>query len=139
MRLLLASLIAVTLFAADETAAVRKILEEQAAAWNRGDLEEFVRTYENSPAITFVGKDVERGYAQVLARYQRNYGTPEKRGKLVFEQIEVRLLGKDHALVLGRFVLTRTAAGGGDASGRFTLVARKQGGTWKIIHDHTSS
>lgn len=139
MRCVLAFLIAVTLCAADEAAAVRKILADQAAAWNRGDLEEFVRTYENSAEITFVGKEVERGYAQVLARYQRNYGTAEKRGKLVFEQIEVRLLGKDHALVLGRFVLTRTAAGGGDASGRFTLLARRQGRVWKIIHDHTSS
>lgn len=139
MRCLLVLCFSLNLWAADETAAVKRILQDQAAAWNRGDLEEFVRSYENSPSITFVGKQVERGYAQVLARYQQNYGTAEKRGKLNFEDLEVRMLGPDHALVLGRFVLTRSAAGGGDATGRFTLVVKKVGKGWSIIHDHTSS
>lgn len=139
MRCLLVCLFTLNLWAADETAAVKQILQDQAAAWNRGDLEEFVRSYENSPSITFVGKQVERGYAQVLARYQRNYGTADKRGKLNFEELEVRMLGPDYALVLGRFVLTRNAAGGGNATGRFSLVVKKLPKGWRIIHDHTSS
>jgi len=125
--------------AAVDTAAIKRILADQAVAWNRGDLQEFVRGYENSPSITFVGKQVERGYEQVLLRYMRNYGSPEKRGKLAFEELEVKMLGANHALVLGKYLLMRTDRGGGNASGRFTLVARKVGKAWKIIHDHTST
>ena len=123
-----------TVFAQDAKA----ILDTQAAAWNRGDLDAFVETYENSKAITFLGKELSYGRDAVLARYKRNYNTPEKMGKLRFEVLTVRPLGKDHAMVLGKFFLTRSAAGGGDASGHFTLLLHKGPGGWKIIHDHTS-
>ncbi len=43
---------------ADE-AAVRKVLETQAADWNRGDIEAFMRGYHNSPETTFIGDRVE--------------------------------------------------------------------------------
>ena len=120
---------------ADEAGAV---LAEQTAAWNRGDLVAFVSTYEDSPSITFLGKVLSHGRSEVLARYRRNYDTPEKMGKLRFEILESRALGADHAMILGKFFLTRTAAGGGDATGHFTLILRKGPKGWKIIHDHTS-
>jgi len=122
------------LFAQD----VRAVLDEQTAAWNRGDLEAFVETYENSPSITFLGKELSFGRDAVLARYKRSYNTPEKMGKLRFEVLTVNPLGPDHAMVLGKFFLTRTAAGGGDATGHFTLLLHKGPKGWKIIHDHTS-
>jgi ketosteroid isomerase-like protein len=49
------------------------------------------------------------------------------------------MLGSDHAVVTGHFHLTRTQAGGGDASGIFSLVFEKKAGNWKVILDHTSS
>ncbi len=116
----------------------RAVLDAQTAAWNRGDLETFVKTYENSPSITFLGKELSHGRDAVLARYKRTYNTPEKMGKLRFEVLTFRALGDDHAMVLGKFFLTRAAAGGGDASGHFTLILHKGPGGWKIIHDHTS-
>jgi len=114
------------------------VLAAQAAAWNRGDLPAFVDTYVDSPSLTFLGKDLSRGRAQVLARYQRTYNTPEKMGQLRFEILDHRPLGPDHAVILGKFFLTRSQAGGGDASGHFTLILRKTPKGWKIIHDHTS-
>ena len=78
------------------------------------------------------------GRDAVLARYKRTYNTPEKMGKLRFEVLTLRPLGNDHAMVLGKFFLTRSATGGGDASGHFTLVLHKGPGGWKIVHDHTS-
>ena len=117
---------------------VRSVLDEQTAAWNRGDLEAFVETYENSPSISFLGKELSFGRDAVLARYKRNYNTPEKMGKLRFEVLNVKPLGADHAMVLGKFFLTRTPTGGGDATGHFTLLLPKGPKGWKIIHDHTS-
>jgi uncharacterized protein (TIGR02246 family) len=136
---MLGFLLAATLMAASEEAAIKKVLADQAEAWNRGDINEFVRAYENSPAITFVGKTVSRGYDGVLNRYRTAYPDKLHMGTLYFEEIEVKLLGKDHALILGKFVLDRTQAGGGPASGRYSLVARKAKDGWKIIHDHTSN
>ena len=130
-------LLIISLLAANAQEA-RAVLDAQAAAWNRGDLETFVETYENSPSITFLGKELSHGRDAVLARYKRTYNTPEKMGKLRFEVLTLRPLGNDHAMVLGKFFLTRSASGGGDASGHFTLILHKGPGGWKIVHDHTS-
>lgn len=127
----------VTLAAAQENGA-KAVLEAQAAAWNRGDLVAFVDTYENSPETSFLGKNLTKGRDGVLARYRKTYDTPEKMGKLKFDIFEARMLGPEYALILGHFHLTRTTAGGGDASGNFSLVLHKGKGGWKIIHDHTS-
>ena len=120
-------------------AEVRAVLDKQVASWNQGDIEAFMTTYIDSPELTFNGKDgVTRGYRPVLERYRKRYGSREAMGVLKFSEIEVRMVGTEAALVLGRFELTRSAAGGGNASGRYTLVLRKTAQGWKIIHDHTS-
>lgn len=138
MRRLLLLLVAGAAMVRGESseAAVLGVLDEQVRAWNRGDLEAFVRTY--SAETIFVGKEVTRGDAGVLERYRRNYPTRERMGTLRFRDAEVRMLGADYASVLGRFELRRTTAAGGDAAGIFTLVLKRSGKVWKIILDHTS-
>jgi uncharacterized protein (TIGR02246 family) len=122
-----------------QTDEIRAMLKNSEASWNRGDLVRFASDYEDSPTTTFVGKEVTRGGTQaILNRYRRGYPTPEAMGTLTFSEIEVRPLGKGYALALGKFALQRTAAGGGDASGRFTLVLHQTKAGWKIIHDHSS-
>lgn len=123
----------------DERAAVLAVLETQQAAWNRGDLPAFLDGYERSEDITFVGREVARGFAGLEARYQRTYGSRERMGTLTFSELEHRPLGAEAALVLGRFALERSEEGGGAASGRFTVVFRKTQQGWRIIHDHTSA
>ena len=59
-------------------------------------------------------------------------------GRLKFTIDEIRLVTPDSAVVIGAFALTRTEAGGGNASGRFSLVFVKTPKGWKIVHDHTS-
>jgi uncharacterized protein (TIGR02246 family) len=118
---------------------IRAMLKKSEAAWNRGDMAAFASDYEDAPTTTFVGREVTRGGVDaILARYQRGYPTSEKRGMLTFSEIEVRPLGEGYALALGKFALKRTAEGGGDASGRFTLVLHRTAKGWKIIHDHSS-
>jgi ketosteroid isomerase-like protein len=119
--------------------AIRQVLGDQVSAWNRGDIVTFMHGYDDSPQTTFIGKSVEHGYAMILARYQRSYSSPEAMGHLDFSDLDVRMLGLEHAVVTGHFHLTRSAAGGGDASGVFSLVFEKKPSGWKIILDHTSS
>ena len=122
-----------------QTDEIRALLQTSAAAWNRGDLPAFASDYEDSPQTTFIGSEVVRGGTQaILERYRKRYPSREAMGTLTFSEIDVRPLATGVALATGKFQLKRTAAGGGDASGRFTLVLRKTAAGWKIIHDHTS-
>ena len=123
-----------------QTDDVRAVLQQSEQAWNRGDLTAFASYYEDSPETTFIGREVVRGGVEaILARYRRAYPTREAMGKLAFSNVEVRTLAPGVALVTGAFHLDRSAAGGGNAAGRYTLILRKTPAGWKIIHDHTSS
>src|SRR6202161_3200484 len=120
--------------------AIRTMMKDSAEAWNRGDLQAFAAYYENSPETTFMGKEVVRGGVKaILERYRKAYPTREAMGTLTFSEIEVRPLAAGLARVTGKYELKRTAAGGGPAWGRYTLVVRQSSGGWKIIHDHTSA
>ena len=122
-----------------QEAEIRALLKNSEAAWNRGDLVAFASDYEDSPDTTFIGREVTKGGTEaILARYRRNYPTREAMGTLTFSEIEVRPLAPGLALAAGKYSLKRTAAGGGDATGRFTLVLRQTKSGWKIIHDHSS-
>ena len=133
-----AMLLAPALFAQDTE--IRAMLKNSEAVWNRGDLVTFVTDYEDSPDTTFVGKEVVRGGREaILARYRRSYPTRDAMGTLTFSEIEVRSLAPGVALATGKYSLKRNSQGGGDATGRFSLVLKKTKDGWKIIHDHSSA
>ena len=112
------------------------VMDAQAAAWNRGDVEGFMRGYWNSPDLVFVsGAKVTRGWQPTLERYQKNYDSKEKMGALKFSDVEITVLSKDSAVVLGSWSLARA---NDNPHGKFTLIFRKFKEGWRIIHDHTS-
>ena len=118
---------------------IQAMMQNSQAAWNRGDLAAFASDYEDSPETTFIGKEVTHGGTRaILDRYRAHYATREAMGTLAYSEIAVRPLTPELVLVNGKWALKRTASGGGDASGRFTLVIRKTSAGWKIIHDHSS-
>jgi uncharacterized protein (TIGR02246 family) len=120
----------------DRTAVIA-VLEDQKTAWNRGDVPAFMNGYWRSPDVTFAGEaGFTRGWDTVLARYQRTYPDQASMGHLEFSELEVRPLGPDAALILGKWHITRTA---GDVGGLFTLVLQKFPEGWRITHDHTTS
>jgi ketosteroid isomerase-like protein len=131
-------LVALPLLAAAPEQEIRTVLNEQVAAWNRGDIPAFMEGYDKSESTTFVGTAITKGHAQVLANYLKRYPTHEKMGTLRFSDLEIQLLGSDYASVIGRFHLDRTAEAGGEAAGIFTLLFHKTGHGWKVILDHTS-
>lgn len=122
--------------AGGHTAAVVAVLDEQVAAWNRGDIEAFMDGYWQSPELIFTsGGRVQRGWRTTLERYRATYGTSrESMGTLSFYDLEVHALADDAAWALGRWALR----GREDVSGVFTLVFRRLDGDWRIVHDHTS-
>jgi uncharacterized protein (TIGR02246 family) len=118
--------------------AIRHLMDQQAADWNRGDVDAFMKAYEDAPTTTFVGKTVEYGYATIRERYKRIYPTPAGMGKLTFSNLAIRLLEPSYAVATGNFHLERTTAGGGNADGIFSLVLKKDPQGWKIILDHSN-
>ncbi|MGH9902154.1 MAG: YybH family protein [Pyrinomonadaceae bacterium] len=117
--------------------AVRAVLDGQAAAWNRGDIEGFMDGYERSDQTLFVsGGEVTRGWQTVLERYRRNYDSREKMGTLAFSELEIKPLSEYYTLAVGRWQLTRA---NDLPHGRFTLLFRRTPKGWRVVHDHTSS
>ncbi len=118
---------------------VKAVLARQEQAWNRGEIRTFMREYLNSPELTFVGKQVTRGWQATFERYLKTYPTAAAMGHLTFSEVEVHPLGSDHAWVFGRFHLARSAEGGGDAQGRYTLLLSRTKQGWKVVLDHTTA
>lgn len=112
------------------------VLKAQEEAWNRGDIESFMKGYWNSPHMTFSSRgEMKRGWIPTLERYRTEYPTKEKMGRLRFDDFEATALGSDHALVTGSWSLKREEPIGGV----FTLIFRRFPEGWRIIHDHTSA
>ena len=138
LTLLVATASVATGQAAKPQAEVRKVLDDQVVAWNKGDLEAFMAGYWKSDKLTFFsGNAKTAGWQATLDRYRKRYQAEGKEmGKLSFAELSIEMIGDNHALVRGRF---RLQLGKEAPTGIFTLVLRKLPEGWRIIHDHTSS
>jgi ketosteroid isomerase-like protein len=117
-------------------AAVRKVLDDQVEAWNRGDIPGFMKGYWNSENVEFVNTaGVFRGWQNVFDRYMRTYPDKPAMGQLTFSKLEIHVMCADAAYVVGNWSLDRKS---GPIGGVFTLIFRKFPGGWKIVNDHTS-
>lgn len=124
-------------FAAMDRTAVTAVLDEQMAAWNRGDLAGYMAGYAKVDHLVFTsGGKVRTGWQATYDTYQTKYGKdPSTMGKLAFTITQVDAIGTDGAVVLGTWALTESQAPG---SGVFTVVLERRPEGWRIIHDHTS-
>ena len=123
---------------APDKSAVRQLLTEQEDAWNRHDLEGFMRGYWKSPDLTFFSSNgITKGWDATLQRYRTRYQSEGREmGKLEFSDLNIQMLGPEAAFVRGRWHLK--FSDGKDAGGVYTLIIRKFSEGWRIVHDHTS-
>ena len=139
LPLLLAAAGCATPAPARDGAEILAVLQAQADAWNRGDLEAFVDGYHRSEQTVFAGGDkVHRGFDAMVRRYHEAYPTREKMGRLAFSRITFEQLEADRAVMTGTWEL-ELAGTDKRPGGVFTLIWRKFDQGWKIVHDHTSS
>jgi len=116
--------------------AIRDLLNTQSAAWNRGDIDNFMKGYWESDSLMFIGKSgVTYGWQNTLNNYKKGYPDTASMGKLDFTIIQVKPLSAEYYHVVGKWHLKRSI---GDLSGHFTLLFRKIKGQWCIIADHSS-
>ena len=115
---------------------IEDVLLRQSAAWNAGDIVSFMTPYWHSDELTFSSAgETTRGWQATLNRYKQRYPDRRAMGTLRFADLEITLLSRDVALVLGTWHLARDD---GDIGGGFSLVFQRMGGKWVIRHDHTS-
>src|SRR5215831_8920627 len=111
-------------------------MSASAASWNAGDLKGHLAIYDES--VTVMTKTGPRpSIAAIEASFSAAYfkdGKPKQ--TLGFDQVSIRFLSSESALMTGRFGLT----GGGlpDQSGWFSLVWVPTAAGWRVVHDHTS-
>jgi beta-aspartyl-peptidase (threonine type) len=127
---------------ADDAAAkkaIEKVLADQEQAWNKGDLEGYMKGYWKSDRLTFFsGGSTTTGWQATLDRYRKRYqGEGKEMGKLTFSDLVSDLVAPDAALVRGRFHLKMKS--GEESKGLFTLLMKKFPEGWRIVHDHTSA
>jgi ketosteroid isomerase-like protein len=116
---------------------IRGVLAEQAAAWNRGDIEGYMRAgYWQSDSLLFMSATgPTRGYAATLARYRQRYPDATTMGQLSFEILRVEVASPDRAFVVGQWALKRA---NDNSKGAFTLLMARKKGQWMIVTDHSS-
>jgi ketosteroid isomerase-like protein len=117
-------------------ASIRRIMTDQAVAWNKGNIDDFMKGYWNNDSLVFVGQSgLSYGYNTALANYKKHYDSPDKMGQLFFTLLSIKKLSPDYCFVLGKWLLKRKA---GDIGGIYSLLFRKIDGRWQIVVDHTS-
>jgi ketosteroid isomerase-like protein len=122
--------------APDATKSIESVLLRQEAAWNRGDVGEFMSGYWKSSGVRFLSGDkIVSGWDETLARFRAKYATRAHMGTLLFSNLRVDMLGPDAAFAVGRWRLERA---GDQPHGVFSLIFRKIAGRWVIVLDHTS-
>jgi ketosteroid isomerase-like protein len=136
----LGAIFALTTFAAAPAqattaiSAIPALLAHSADAWNHGDLDAFMTSYENSPATEYISaKTVIHGYANIRAHYAAHYGNGM--GTLTFSGLSVMPLGSDYAVVVAHWHLAM--ASGAHPTGIFSLVLHRSPGGWHIVADHS--
>jgi ketosteroid isomerase-like protein len=120
-----------------DEALIRTLLEDQTAAWNRGDIEGFMAGYWKSDQTEFVSAEgVSRGWQALLDRYRRSYPDGKAMGRLSFANLEIHVECPNSAYAVGEYHLQREKD---NPAGVFTLNFRKFPEGWRVVVDHTSA
>jgi ketosteroid isomerase-like protein len=117
---------------AKQIRAVRAQLAEFEGAWNRGDLDVVVRQYH--PSIEVLVSAERWSYARTR-QYIKELMNKAVRPQLRFDVEFIRPLGRDYALVSGRFHLVSQDSP--EDTGPFTAIWMRSPEHWQCIYSHS--
>jgi uncharacterized protein (TIGR02246 family) len=116
---------------------IKAVMDSQELAWSNGDLEGFMNGYLRSDSLAFVGsKGLTFGWQNILNNYRDGYPDNAAMGTLKFDILKFKTLGRNSAMVIGEYQLTRSDRE--DAKGFFTIVWERVNGEWLIISDQSN-
>lgn len=111
-------------------------MNAQVAAWNNGNIENYMHGYWNNDSLLFIGsKGPKYGYNSTLSNYKKSYPDKAAMGELHFSSLKYNRLSDEYYHVTGAWSLIRAED---NPNGYFTLIFRKIDGNWVIVADHSS-
>ncbi len=119
-----------------DAAAIKAVLDTTAAGWNRGELSVYLSAYVDS-ATAMGSTGLVRGVGGIEGQMRAGFwrtGRPLQ--NLSYDNLEIRPIGPDQAVVTGRYILT--GGGRADRTGWFTTVWIRTARGWRMMHDHSS-
>lgn len=116
--------------------AIRTVIADMEAAWNRGDFGGYMAGFAN-PDVVFVSRGrIQKDWQATLDHYVADYGgSPGSQGQLAFSNIRIEMLAPDAAQLISDYNLVRSA---GNQTGVNTRLMRKRDGRWVIALNHVS-
>jgi len=116
---------------------IETMLRRSAAAWNAGDLDGFMVAFADGPSTSLITADGPvYGKEAIREQYAPLFEPGAVRDSLRVEDLGVRPLPPLIGIVTGRYVHERD--GEMTSAGWFTVVVRRAGEGWRIVHDHSS-
>lgn len=119
---------------------VQAFVKAYVAAGNEADTNSMMEMISQKAGVSSVANgDIARSWDAIRAENDAIVGK-EGSYKISIGTIDVMPLGAAHALVVAPITLTVAATSGTvQLPSAMTLVLEKSAGTWKIVHEHTSS
>ncbi|RYG14456.1 MAG: DUF4440 domain-containing protein [Chitinophagaceae bacterium] len=112
-----------------------KLMDEAAVAWSKSDLDGYMALY--SPKATMMGNTGRIGLKAIREVYEKHFFEAGKaKQPLAYTSYEVTMLGKEHALLTGVFILKATEKLK-EQRGIFTVIFIREATGWKLLHDHS--
>jgi uncharacterized protein (TIGR02246 family) len=114
---------------------IKSVFQVTADGWNSGDLSKYLSAY--VPDATEMLSTGPAGGVSAIEKTMRDgfWKTGRPIQQLRYENIIVRMLGKDNALVTGQYILS--GAEKPDRRGWFTTIWVKTKAGWRMMHDHS--
>jgi ketosteroid isomerase-like protein len=110
-------------------------MNEAADKWNNGDLDGYMALYDTSATMMLPkGRTKINGMRELYEKYYFENGKPKQ--MLGYDTYEFTPLGKEYALLTGRFILKANEKMK-ERTGTFSLVFVHTANGWKILHDHS--
>ena len=93
---------------------IRNVLKIQSEAWNKGDVDGFMKYYWNNTELTFVSsRGVSKGWQQVHDNYKKGYPDKKAMGFLTFDNLVFDKMSSKAYMVTGSWHLQKEQEVGG--------------------------
>jgi ketosteroid isomerase-like protein len=120
-------------------AEVQQFVKSYIDAQNKPDATAVMDMVSRKPGVSSIGMGkITRGWEAIRGSVDEDVGSPTN-PKMILGVIDVEPLGNTYALAVAPFSATlSTPRGDIQVHGAITLVVGKVGGSWKVLHEHTS-
>jgi len=123
------------------TTEIQKFVRAYVDANNRADVNAMMEMFGRKAGVVSVGDgELTRGWKAIRAEANKLVGS-QGRYQILLGTVDVSSLGTGYALAIAPYTMTLSSEGGEKVQirGALTLVLERFSGSWKIIHEHSSS